>query len=484
MTGAEIQRTLLELLAIRGEREWLELKVNDRDPESLGEYVSALANVATLLGRPRGYVLWGVENGTFTPVGTVFDPSSTKVGNEGLESWLCRLLTPRPDIRFHSLEHAGLRFVLLEVPASLHSPVRFRETEFIRVGTCKKKLRDFPEKERALWGILDRKPFEQGIARERMTADELLGLLDFPAVFSLLKQPIPPGAPGIVDRLVREGLAVPRDGALYDVTNLGAVLFAKDLPALGLARKGVRVVVYDGLNRIRTLREQTVARGYAAGFEGLVEFINSQLPQNEHVGQALRKEERMYPEIAIRELVANALVHQDFGLTGTGPMVEIFRDRVEITNPGIPLIETDRFIDSPPRSRNDALAAFMRRLGICEERGSGVDKVIFWVEMFQLPAPDFRVTETHTQAFLYAHRPFGKMSSQDRIRACYQHAVLQWVSNAEMTNATIRKRFAISDENYATASRVIADAVKAGLIKPSDPGNKSRKYSKYVPYWA
>ena len=484
MTGPEVQRTLQELLAIRGEREWLELKVNDAEPESVGEYVSAMANVAALLGRPRGYVLWGVENETFAPVGTTFDPSSARVGNEELENWLCRLLTPRPDVRFHTLEHAGLRFVLLEVPAAFHSPVRFKETEYIRVGTYKKKLRDYPEKERALWGILERKPFEQGVARERVTADELLGFLDFPAFFSLLKQPIPPGATGIVDRLVMEGLALPRHGALYDVTNLGAILFAKDLPALGLARKGVRVVVYDGINRVNTLREQAGVRGYASGFEGLVEFINAQLPQNEHVGQALRKEQRMYPEIAIRELVANALVHQDFGLTGTGPMIEIFRDRVEITNPGVPLIETDRFIDSPPRSRNDALAAFMRRLGICEERGSGIDKVISWVELFQLPAPDFRRTDTHTQAFLYAHRPFGKMSSQDRIRACYQHAVLQWVSNAEMTNATIRKRFAISDENYATASRVIADAVKAGLIKAFDPGNKSRKYSKYVPYWA
>ena len=94
------------------------------------------------------------------------------------------------------------------------------------------------------------------------------------------------------------------------------------------------------------------------------------------------------------------------------------------------------------------------------------------------------ITNPPPQAFLCAHRPFGKMSSQDRIRACYQQAVLQWVSNAEMTDATIRKRFAISDENYATASRVIAGAVKAGLIKPSDPGNKSRKYSKYVLYWA
>jgi len=106
----------------------------------------------------------------------------------------------------------------------------------------------------------------------------------------------------------------------------------------------------------------------------------------------------MYPEIAIRELVANALIHQDFTIRGTGPMIEIFSDRMEITNPGIPLIDTLRFIDEPPQSRNEALASFMRRVNICEEQGSGIDKIILQVKMFQLPAPDFIVTSKHTKS--------------------------------------------------------------------------------------
>ena len=91
----------------------------------------------------------------------------------------------------------------------------------------------------------------------------------------------------------------------------------------------------------------------------------------------------MFPELAIRELVANAIIHQDFTLSGTGPMIEIFSDRMEITNPGIPLVDTQRFLDSPPRSRNEGLASFLRRIGICEERGSGIDKVVFQTEVAQ-----------------------------------------------------------------------------------------------------
>ena len=71
-------------------------------------------------------------------------------------------------------------------------------------------------------------------------------------------------------------------------------------------------------------------------------------------------------------------------------MIEIFSDRMEITNPGEPLIDTLRFIDAPPRSRNEDLAAMMRRMKICEEGGTGIDKVISEVEIYQLPPPDLR----------------------------------------------------------------------------------------------
>ena len=127
--------------------------------------------------------------------------------------------------------------------------------------------------------------------------------------------------------------------------------------ALGRGAKGVIVGVDE-----REWRDAPSQKGYAVAFEAAGAFINSQLPQNEPVGQAFSSEVRMYPEKAIRELVANALIHQDFTITGAGPMVEIFADRMEITNPGEPLVDTLRFIDTPPRSRNEDLAALMRRM--------------------------------------------------------------------------------------------------------------------------
>lgn len=222
-------------------------------------------------------------------------------------------------------------------------------------------------------------------------------------------------------------------------------------------------------------------RGYASGFEGLVGYIDGLLPRNEHIDKAFRKETPLFPSITIRELVANALIHQDMTITGAGPLIELFKDRLEITNPGVPLINPDRFIDSAPRSRNEALASLMRRMRICEEQGTGIDKVVATVELFQLPPPDFRVESSATRILLYSPRRFAEMTADERIRACYQHAVLKFVSGARMKNSTLREQFGIEEKNSAQVSHVIRQALDKNLIRSADPG---KPQSAYVPFWA
>jgi ATP-dependent DNA helicase RecG len=241
---------------------------------------------------------------------------------------------------------------------------------------------------------------------------------------------------------------------------------------------------YKGQDRTVSTDEQEGRKGYAVGFSGLVSFLLKSFPKSEEIRRSLRIAVPRYPEIALRELVANALIHQDFDFAGAGPMVEVFEDRVEITNPGVPLIDIQRFLDLPPRSRNDNLGKLMRRLGICEERGSGIDKVLRAVEAFQLPAPDFQVLVDHTKVVLYGPREFADMTKLERIRACYQHAGLQHVSNRQMTNESLRQRFGFAEGQAVQASRVITDTLAVGLIKQYDPSNTSRKLSRYVPYWA
>ena len=243
----------------------------------------------------------------------------------------------------------------------------------------------------------------------------------------------------------------------------------------------MRVIQYAGSDRTATQRRFDSPKGYAAGFTGLIDHIDGLIPRNEEIGKALREERPLYPPIAIRELVANALIHQDLTVTGTGPMVEVFSDRVEITNPGKPLVEPARFVDMPPRSRNESLAALMRRMGICEEQGSGVDKALTAVELFQLPPPDFRPDGDNVRVVLYGPRSFSSMSPVERVRACYQHAALKYVSGQRMKNASLSERLGIASQNAAQASVVIRQALKAGVIRSADPAHPR---AGYVPFWA
>lgn len=123
-------------------------------------------------------------------------------------------------------------------------------------------------------------------------------------------------------------------------------------------------------------------------------------------------------------------------------------------------------------------------MGVCEEKGSGMDKVIASVELFQLPPIDILVQENRTIVNMYVYKTLGQMDNKEKVQACYQHACLKYVSNESMTNQSLRKRFGIDDKNAAIASRILKDAINSLLIKEEDPDSGSRKFKKYLPFWA
>ncbi|MGH8067334.1 MAG: ATP-binding protein [Candidatus Entotheonellia bacterium] len=316
-----------------------------------------------------------------------------------------------------------------------------------------------------------------------LDTQQVVELLDMQTFFELLKLPYPTDRSGVIDRLVLDRL-VDKMGGTYAIRRLGALLLAKRLDDFpDLARKVPRVMVYTGVSKLETRLDQTGTKGYAVGFEGLVHFVMGQLPQNEVVEDALRKEVKLLPQIVIRELVGNALIHQNLAMGGASVMVEIYSNRVEISNPGEPIVPVERFIDGY-QSRNERLADLMRRMHICEEKSSGIDKVVHAAEVYQLPAPDFRAGHRRTVVTIYGHRDFEEMDRDDRIRACYQHCALKWVMSERMTNQSLRARFYLPESKSAITSQVIAATIEAGLIKPDERVGTSRKFARYLPFWA
>lgn len=485
MDSLEFQKIVKNLSSSGRESEWLELKCNNSNPDEIGQYISALSNSAALLKRAVSYIVWGIEDKTGNIVGTTFRPKETKVKGQELESWLLGNLDPQTEFHIHEGAVDNKHIVLFEIAAAMHRPIRFKTFEYIRVGTYKKPLSDYPEKERELWRTFEQIPFEKGFAKRNVSAKQILQLIDFQSYLNLMKIPFPGDQSSLFQRLQFENIIHKLNDDEYHITNLGAILFAKNLEDFdGISRKTLRVIFYNDNSRLKTIKEIELTKGYAAGFEEIVNSINSQLPQNEHIGEAFRSEVRMYPQIAIRELIANALIHQDFTISGTGPLVEIFESRVEISNPGLPLIDTLRFIDGAPRSRNEMLAKLMRRMNICEERGTGIDKVIVQIELFQLPPPDFRAKTFSTCAILFAPKELRDMNSEERSRAAYQHACLQYVIGKIMSNESLRKRLGMKSSNYSLASRIIRDTIKAGLVKPQGDVVGMGKSAAYLPFWA
>ncbi len=459
------------------ELDWKQ-NISDKN-EKLAQHLSAFSNIVG-----GGFMVFGVDNDGNVIGVTKSDSDSIlkKLGNIARAN-------VEPQIALdHSTTHfCSVDILLVYIPESDHKPVYLKsgtiEDSYTRVaGTTRKLSKQELQKVLATSQGLT---FETRAYPVIFQAEDVIARLDYVTYFDLTGTKQPTNQSETLTILESE-LLIKKHPKGYQMTNLGIILLAKDLNEFKeLKRKAPRVVAYEGKNRVDAIKKQNEGNlGYAAGFVRLVDYVNTLLPSNEVIQEALRKEVRMYPKEAIREIIANALIHQDFDISGTGILIEIFDDRIEIMNPGQPFVEINRLMDLPPRSRNEKLASLMRRMHIGEELGSGIDKIVFQCEAYQLPAPLFEIRGNNMVVTLFSQRSLTKMNKIDRARACYLHACLKHVSGEIMTNESIRGRFKIPDSNYPTASKIIRETMEVGLIKPREPDSKSKKLSQYVPFWA
>ena len=430
-------------------------------------------------------MVWGVDDATHKIVGTEFQYRKMKKGNEELEAWLSRMLSPRINFRFFEVPMDEGMVVLMEIPCAEKQPVQFAGGEFIRIGTNKKNLKEYPDKERELWRTFDSTPYELRIAMGNLDEDEMVLLLDYSKYYDKLEMPIPRNRDKVLEDLQHEKFIKRNDAGTWDITNMGALMIAKDLKKFeSLHRRTVRVIWYKENSRLDAIREKEFCAGYAFSHEEIVQYIMTIIPQEEVIVEATRKSVVSFPEIAIRELLANAMIHQDLQQRGTNPMVEVFKNRIEFSNAGAPLVAIERIVDSVPVSRNENIAGFMHKCGICEERGSGYDKIVEATGKNELLAPRIENQNNQfTKAILFAKVPFELTTKEDRMRTCYMQACLAYVNFEGISNSDIRKIFGLGEKEKAKASRLLTSAVDGGYIKVMDPDTAPR-YKKYIPYWA
>lgn len=465
------------------ENEWLEFKCNDFEAEKCAQYISALANSAMFQDVPHAYLVFGVEDKTHKIVGTKVSLKDEKVGNEPFENWVARKLDPRLNLTFVPFDYAGKNIEIIAIEPAYQRPVRVDGEAWIRVDSQLRRLRDYPERERSIWLIASRFVFERGIASMHRSSADIIKEFDAHTLIQMLGKPAMTDAAAI-DYLRAHELIVDDMQGAFDVTNLCALLAARDLSRYpAIAAKAPRVITYKGRSKLESVGDQAGKRGYAVTFSNILEYVMERAPFREEMRHGIRVKVYSYPEIAVREFLANAMIHQDFTLEAGYPLVEVFDDRMQITNPGVPLVEVERFIDTPSKTRNIRLAALMRHAGLYEVRGSGVDRALQAIEDDNLPPPYFRVAENSLVVTLFSERPFASLSKEDRIRGCYQHACLRFEAGDAMSNGSLRIRFGLSNRQYPQVSEVISDAIKANAIRPlhEEQGNRT---ARYLPYWA
>lgn len=450
--------------------------------EKLKQHLIAMAHLSG-----GGFLVFGIRNDDAEIVGISSEDSLTIVDQ------LCNLgrdaIEPPLKISHRSEIYESKPLLFVHVEESLVKPVHERgksiEQTYIRSGGTTRKA---SRQEIGSLLLHSKTPqFEELRCSKLLNSDEVFNTLDYKAIAKLLSHRLPENKFEILNWMTNEKLIEAVDDDGYYITNFGALAAAKELDKFdSLSRKAIRVIKYQGKNKTETEREWIGNKGYAIKFNKLIDFVIERLPSSEIIEKALRTTTCIYPAIAIRELIANAIIHQDFTIRGTSPMIEIFADRLEISNPGklLPTKKLDRLIGTSPESRNELLAKAFRLYGICEERGSGFQKSVAAIEIFGLPPLKFIEGTNSFKVIMYSPRKFSEMSQDERIETVYQHSIIQFLSNDTLTNKSLRERLRMTVHQRPQISLLIKQAIKAGRIRRQDPDNQSSKFAKYIPYWA
>lgn len=394
MNTANLHALLERLRAEPNEAEWLEFKANRYEPQALGEYLSALANSACLLGKSRGYLVFGVEDETSEVVGTSFDPATEKgKGNQPLSLWLALGLHPNVGFEIHSFEYRERKVVLFEVNPAFDRPVKFYGIAYIRDGSSKTELAKYPEKERQIWHR--RVDWSAGICERATIAD-----LD-PAAIAKARQEfkakIPPNRLSAMSREVdswddvtflnKAKLTI--QGA---ITHTALLLLGREEAATVLAPAVARLSWILKNDRNEEIDYEHFGPPFLLNVDKILARIRNLTVRELPSGTLFPVEMAQYDPWVIREALHNCIAHQDYGLRGRINMVETPSSLIMSNVGGFLPGSVEEVIrqDSPLEIyRNSFLAEAMVNLNMIDTQGGGIKRMFQAQRRRFFPLPDY-----------------------------------------------------------------------------------------------
>ena len=481
LSESALRNLILSLAANTEENEYIAFATHDNDPDDIGQRLSALSNMATIENAPHGYLLWGVEKQTHAIVGTDLSFSKWPDRKDSIEIYWKNLLSKTATLTLYEAQIEGRRVLLAEIAKAQFVPTAYKKTAYCRVNGNLRKLLDYPKIAKSLWGILSLQSEEGRIVKDHLSEDDVLSLLDVSSYYQSLRLPLPGIKRAPINAFLDEGFIKTEEDE-YAITAIGALLFARDLSLFpSLSTKTIRLIRYGTSSRFSTIGRREWKAGYVISYQEVIRASLQFIAKPSISPRSNGNEQYFLPKPAVRELITNAIVHQDIG-EGQGPLVEVFSDRIECSNAGPLLVKADRIIDAAPESRNKKMSAFFRRVEGEEASGSGFGTIAYVMETLHLPAPSIAETETGIRICLQWGKRFLTMVTEEKIQACYIHAVLCFLDRRPCTNSSLRERFGLGEDAKFQISRLIKSCVERGLIKPTE--NVGKKEASYLPYWA
>ncbi|HCE78963.1 MAG TPA: transcriptional regulator [Lachnospiraceae bacterium] len=457
----DVKTIVPELCAYNDEQEWFEFKVNWFEPVALGEYISALSNAAAYHHRKYAFFVWGVNNDTHEIEGTDFN-QYCEYKKEPYQNYLARNLSPSINFSFDEDEIGGKRVVLLTIPAATELPTAFNDSRYIRIGSSKCNLKDYPKREVELFKILDSrvetietKPAKyqdlsfsklfgfygsRGIVLNEKTFVKNLGLKNENGEFNMMAQ------------LLSDDSHIPLRVSIFEGKTKGSNLFS-------VREFGNNCLLYTLDELLR--------------YGDVLNLI--QADERERVVE--RKDVPLFDNKAFREAVINAVLHNQW-VSGKEPMISVFSDRIEILSRGtIPPAQTiEGFYLGESVPVNEKLSEIFLQLHISEKSGRGVPKI---TEVYGKDAFTFRENS------IVVTIPFTRISEQQ-----VGNKVGNEVGNKKPLNSRRKKIIAEMRDNpnvttaeLHTMLGISETAVENNITFLKDNGYIERVGAKKNGYW-
>lgn len=399
----------LDYMVSENEKKFFDRKSGQLKPSDISDLISAFANAE------GGTIIIGISDKTRRLEGI------NSYGDQKINDFInapkdCCKPMPRYKEEFLNITNAKGepdRLLLLHIEASADQVIRTtNDSTFLRIGDRTKELKG--EDLRNLEYAKSTRHFEDECNMDAQIED-----LDEDLIAQYKKKI---GAEDVTtEQMLRaRGFFKTVDGKRY-LTNAAVLLFAENIQQF-YPNCRIRFIRYDGTaeqvgTKINIIKDYNIEYPILRIIDKAKDFLVTQLREftalNQKTGMFQIVPE--YPEFAWLEGIVNAVVHREYGMTGSHIKVAMFDDRLEITSPGkLPNIVTVNNIRATRYSRNPRIARVLTEFGWVRELNEGVKRIFSDMEDFYLDPPVYSEPEYSVKLVLKNNIAMRTMRQADR----------------------------------------------------------------------